>query len=86
MIANIPHNPCRFKDTIGIVLERQRPEGQLDRMRWYCENVGCRKLVFEESFYCVDLGTQLVPVIQKFYANEDLRRCRVCGSVNSVPK
>jgi 3-hydroxyanthranilate 3,4-dioxygenase len=27
--ANIPHNPCRFEDTVGLVIERTRPEGSL---------------------------------------------------------
>lgn len=27
--ANVPHNPVRKEDTIGIVIERKRPEGLL---------------------------------------------------------
>jgi 3-hydroxyanthranilate 3,4-dioxygenase len=27
--AGIPHNPCRFANTIGLVIEKQRPQGVL---------------------------------------------------------
>ena len=56
--GNTPHNPCRYKDTVGIVVERQRPDGILDSLRWYCEE--CRNIVYEPSFPCIDLGMLLV--------------------------
>ncbi|RKO90161.1 3-hydroxyanthranilic acid dioxygenase [Blyttiomyces helicus] len=79
--GNTPHNPVRFADTIGIVIERKRPEGSLDRLRWYCEK--CTKIVYEESFHCTDLGTQLKPVIERYYASDELRTCKECGHVNA---
>ncbi|KAJ3043113.1 3-hydroxyanthranilic acid dioxygenase [Rhizophlyctis rosea] len=78
--GNTPHNPVRFADTIGIVIERKRPENSLDRLRWYCTN--CKEIVYEDAFHCTDLGKQLKPVIEKYYASEDLRTCPKCGTVN----
>ncbi|KAJ3410332.1 3-hydroxyanthranilic acid dioxygenase [Chytridiales sp. JEL 0842] len=78
--ANTPHNPVRFADTVGIVIEVKRPEGSLDGLRWYCE--GCKAVVYEERFYCTDLGTQLKPVIEKWAAHEELRVCKCCGFKN----
>ena len=34
-IANTPHNPVRFENTIGLVVERVRPEGSLG-MVFHC--------------------------------------------------
>ena len=78
--GNIPHNPVRYADTVGIVIEKQRPAGHLDQLRWYCAN--CKAKVYEETFYVVDLGKQLKPVIEKFAADEALRKCKNCGHVN----
>ncbi|KAI9189148.1 3-hydroxyanthranilic acid dioxygenase [Blastocladiella emersonii ATCC 22665] len=80
--GGVPHNPVRFADTIGIVIERQRPAGALDRLRWYCSS--CKEIVYEESFVCVDLGTQLKPVIERFAGDAALRTCKKCGTVNEA--
>lgn len=86
----MPHNPVRFADTIGIVVEVPRPKDQLgtlgfdvysltlniigiDSLRWYCEK--CREIVYQESFYCVDLGVQLKPVIDKWTSEPQRRWC-----------
>ncbi|KAF9896117.1 3-hydroxyanthranilic acid dioxygenase, partial [Lobosporangium transversale] len=79
---NTPHNPVRFADTVGIVIERQRPAEALDRLRWYCEQ--CKEIVYEDSFHCVDLGKQLAPVIKRYAAEIELRKCKACGHTNSA--
>ncbi|KIY50240.1 3-hydroxyanthranilic acid dioxygenase [Fistulina hepatica ATCC 64428] len=82
-LANMPHNPVRFANTVGIVVERERPEGSLDRLRWYCHsgNHADPTIVYEESFHVTDLGTQLKPVIQRWMAKEGIRTCKGCGVV-----
>ncbi|CAJ2501090.1 Uu.00g039430.m01.CDS01 [Anthostomella pinea] len=93
--ANTPHNPVRFADTVGVVLEQRRPADAVDRMRWYCQEEGCTDegngggttLVHEAAFHCTDLGTQIKAAIGEFMASEDSRRCGRCGVLaNSVPK
>lgn len=81
MAGNVPHNPVRFADTVGIVIERRRQPHEIDRMRWYCDN--CKEIVYEESFYCTDLGVQLKPIIQKWANNAELRKCK-CGHENKI--
>lgn len=81
---NTPHNPVRFADTVGIVLEQPRPAGSLDRLRWYCTN--CKEIVDEASFHCTDLGTQIKAAVNAFKENEERRKCKNCGVMaNSAP-
>ncbi|KAH8083008.1 3-hydroxyanthranilic acid dioxygenase-domain-containing protein, partial [Filobasidium floriforme] len=85
--ANTPHNPCRFADTIGIVLEQVRPEGAIDSLQWYCPNPVHKDLTYirKDSFRCTDLGTQLKPLINDWMNNTESRRCKECGEV-AAPK
>lgn len=77
--GNTPHNPVRFANTIGIVVEQDRPTGVNDKIRWYCSN--CREIVHELEFYCHDLGTQVKELILSFDKDLDLRTCK-CGTLN----
>ncbi|KAH6853433.1 3-hydroxyanthranilate 3,4-dioxygenase [Chaetomium sp. MPI-CAGE-AT-0009] len=79
--ADTPHNPVRFADTVGLVLEQKRPEGSLDRMRWYCQRDGCGAVVREAAFHCTDLGTQIKEAVEEFRRDEEGRRCAKCGEV-----
>ncbi|CAN8099024.1 unnamed protein product [Discula destructiva] len=78
---NTPHNPVRFANTVGVVLEQQRPDGALDRVRWYCPNETCRAVVHEPAFKLTDLGTQIKAAVEEFKASEELRRCGKCGTL-----
>jgi 3-hydroxyanthranilate 3,4-dioxygenase len=82
---NTPHNPIRFADTVGIVLEQPRPEDSVDRLRWYCQD--CGEIVHEASFHCTDLGTQIAEQVNAFAGSEQLRRCKKCGELcDTVPR
>ncbi|KAF7586661.1 3-hydroxyanthranilic acid dioxygenase [Aspergillus hancockii] len=81
--GNTPHNPVRVANTIGLVMERKRPEGSLDRLRWYCTKGPHETptIIREDIFHCADLGTQLKPLIEKWQTDEESRRCGECGSI-----
>ncbi|KAF8483309.1 3-hydroxyanthranilic acid dioxygenase [Russula ochroleuca] len=81
--GNTPHNPVRFADTVGIVVERARPEASIDRLRWYCRAPGHEKptVIREASFHLTDLDTELKPVIEHWITNEESRRCPACGTI-----
>jgi 3-hydroxyanthranilate 3,4-dioxygenase len=85
--ANTPHNPVRFADTVGVVLEQRRPPGSLDRLRWYCGNCDGTVVVHEAAFHCTDLGTQIKAAVEDFKNDDAKRRCRECGTLaDSAPK
>ncbi|KAA1477917.1 3-hydroxyanthranilic acid dioxygenase [Dentipellis sp. KUC8613] len=81
--GNTPHNPVRFADTIGLVVERVRPAEAIDRLRWYCRAGAHPKptIVREEAFHVTDLGTQLKPLIRAWQEDPERRRCAACGAV-----
>lgn len=81
LAAQVPHNPIRFPNTYGLVMERRRIPGQhLDRLRWYCE--ACRAPLHEETFFLEDVEGQLKELLGKYEANEHLRTCTHCGAIN----
>ncbi len=79
----IPHNPIRGGNTIGLVIERKRREGELDGLMWFCEN--CNEKLYEEYFQLGDITTQFQGIFAKYYGDEELRKCKKCGSVMEPP-
>jgi 3-hydroxyanthranilate 3,4-dioxygenase len=79
---NTPHNPVRFANTVGIVIEQIRPKDSVDRLRWYCQE--CKNLVHEKSFHCTNLGTQIKAAVEDFAGDEAARTCGKCGTVCDV--
>ena len=75
---NTPHNPVRYADTIGIVVEQDRPSDVEDSIRWYCPN--CKEIVYQKSFHMHDLGTQVKEAILEFQADESNQICKGCGT------
>lgn len=79
----VPHNPKRFKDTIGLVMERKRRPGEKDGLLWFCEQ--CNHKLYEEYFDLEDITTQFQKTFQTFYSSEKLRTCAACGHVMEPP-
>ena len=79
----VPHSPQRPANTVGLVIERVRKAGERDHLVWFCES--CGETLHDASFQLEDLGKQLKPIIEGFYADETTRTCRTCGAVMTVP-
>ena len=79
----VPHNPIRAANTVGLVIERKRRNGELDGLMWFCEN--CNEKLYEEYFELEDITTQFQGVFKRFYASVDLRTCDHCKTVMQSP-
>ena len=80
----VPHSPQRFKDTVGIVVERRRAAHELDGFVWFCPK--CANKLHEHYLHVADIVKDLPPVFAQFYASTDARTCKRCGNVMPAPK
>lgn len=79
----IPHNPMRTENSIGLVIERKRRNGEKDGLLWFCEN--CNEKLFEEYFELQSIENDFQKVFAKFYGSEELRTCKKCGTLMEPP-
>jgi 3-hydroxyanthranilate 3,4-dioxygenase len=84
--AGVPHSPQRHAGSVGIVVERERGDGELDALQWYCQVETCRHLLFRREFKCRDLGKDLVPIVDEYFAQVSNRMCPKCGFVETLPE
>ena len=80
---NVPHSPRRPAGTVGLVIERQRREGEQDGLAWYCE--ACGHVLYEERFQLHNIETQFPPVFNRFYDSVDNSTCSKCGQRATRP-
>lgn len=80
--ARVPHSPQRPANTVGLVIERYRKEGEIDKLMWFCEN--CHSKIHEAGFPLEDIGTQIKAAIEVFKTDEQARTCGTCGTVMQV--
>ena len=74
------HSPQRHAGSIGVVVEMPRPEGVLDGFEWYCQN--CHQLVHRAEVKLKSIVRDLPPLFEQFYGNENLRKCKHCGTIH----
>lgn len=77
-----PHSPQRGAGTVGLVIEKIR-EDEKDGFLWYCEK--CGNKLYEEFEVINDIVTQLPPIMNGFYSNDQKRTCNKCGAVMEAP-
>lgn len=78
--SRIPHSPQRPQaDSLGLVIERKRVDGELDGMRWYTDFKDPKTVLFEKYFFCDDLGKDLVPIVKAWKESDEIKT-RIPGS------
>lgn len=75
----VPHSPQRPANTVGLVMERQRREGEKDGFQWYCSQ--CGEKLYESFITLTNIVTQLPPLFEEFYGNPQRCTCKKCGTV-----
>ena len=79
----IPHSPQRFENSVGLVVERKRREDELDAFQWYCDK--CHVLLYEKYLPLTNIVTQLPPIFEGFWNNDDARTCKNCNAYLEKP-
>ena len=79
----IPHSPQRFENTIGLVIERKRQKDDLDGFQWYCDN--CHALIYKKFIFLTNIVTQLPPIFDAFWADDNARTCKHCNAYLEKP-
>lgn len=76
---NVPHSPHRVADTIGIVIERDRKEGELEDLVWFCDE--CDHEIHRVTIQLSNIEIEVKAGIEEFNSSEELRTCKNCGHV-----
>lgn len=79
----VPHSPQRPAGTVGLVVERTRRDGEIDKLMWFCEN--CDEKLYEAGFPLKNLGVQIKAAIEQFMSSVDHRTCNNCGTIMEKP-
>lgn len=67
---------CRYENTIGLLIERERKPHEFDGLKWYVP--GTNRILYEEYFPCKDLATQLAPIITRYVFILRQNACITC--------
>lgn len=81
--ANVPHNPSRPANSVGLVIERKRKGTDLrDGLMWFCDE--CNHKLHDTYFELENVEKDFQPRFKNFYKSEELRTCKNCGHVMEV--
>ncbi|WP_136667234.1 3-hydroxyanthranilate 3,4-dioxygenase [Flavobacterium sp. H122] len=76
--AKVPHSPNRTEGSVGLVIERRRPEAK-DGLLWFCDS--CNHKLHEVYFGLNDIEKDFLQHFKDFYTSEEKRTCDKCGTI-----
>ncbi len=75
------HSPQRPQEnSIGLVVEGNRHEQDIDAFEWFCFE--CGTLVHRAELKLANIETDLPPIFAAFYENASARKCPDCGATH----
>lgn len=79
---HVRHSPQRpEKGSLGLVIERARPQGLIDGFEWYC--AACGECVHRAECQLLSIVEDLPKLFSRFYSSgEETRTCPECGTVH----
>ncbi|MEL7157470.1 MAG: 3-hydroxyanthranilate 3,4-dioxygenase [Actinomycetota bacterium] len=81
---HVRHSPQRpDRNSVGLVVEYARDEGELDGFEWYCDQ--CQNLVHRVEVQLDSLVRDLPPLFDAFHRDLAARTCGRCGTVHPAP-
>lgn len=82
MAPHTLHSPQRPETgSLCLVVERQRPEGEIDAFQWSCAR--CGEPIKRYEVQLRSIVADLPPTYERFYATtEEERRCGACGEIH----
>ncbi|MDA0803766.1 MAG: 3-hydroxyanthranilate 3,4-dioxygenase [Planctomycetota bacterium] len=82
--GGVPHSPQRGPNTLGMVIERRRPETEKEHCMFFCE--GCGHLVYDRHFHCKDIVKHFAAEMEALWLDEAARTCTKCGTRIEKPQ
>jgi len=76
--SKMPHSPQRPPGTVGVVVERVRPVGEMEHLVFYCEK--CGALVEDIEFDCKDIVVHFRDTMEAFWQDDARRTCKKCAT------
>ncbi len=79
--AGTLHSPQRpDPDSVGLVVEPARPEGELDRLQWHC--LHGHTMVHSVEAKILSIVKDLPVIYENFHKDIDARTCENCGELH----